>query len=284
MTDFLEYQFTDSEELIETFDELPLWSASFGLLLLKHLELKPNLRILDLGSGAGFPLLELAERFGATCKCYGLDTWKNANRRVTKKIQHYGIQNAEVIEGSAIAIPFEDHSIDLIVSNLGINNFEEPEKVFAECARVLKKDGKLALTTNLNGHWIEFYRVFEATLLELKMEELVPKLTLHQEHRGNLKSISKLFTDSGFTVRREFKDEFTMRFLDGTAFLNHHFVKLGWLSGWQEFIPREHWLPVFKKLEENLNIHAEKSGSFLLTVPVAFVEGIIVKTDVSLSA
>lgn len=43
MTEYLSYQFEDSPDFVETFDELPLWSASFGLLLLKHLDLKPNL-------------------------------------------------------------------------------------------------------------------------------------------------------------------------------------------------------------------------------------------------
>ena len=62
MTDYLKYKFQDTPEFVNTFDELPLWSASFGLLLLKHLELKPNLKVIDIGSGAGFPLLELAAR------------------------------------------------------------------------------------------------------------------------------------------------------------------------------------------------------------------------------
>ena len=48
MTDYLSYQFTDSQEFVDTIDEVPLWSAAFGLLLLKHLELKPDLTVLDI--------------------------------------------------------------------------------------------------------------------------------------------------------------------------------------------------------------------------------------------
>jgi arsenite methyltransferase len=101
MTDYLQYKFEDAPEFISTFDELPLWSASFGLLLLKHLELRPNLVVPDLGSGAGFPLLELAQRLGASCKCYGIDPRVNANTRAKQKIRNYGIANAEIIEASA---------------------------------------------------------------------------------------------------------------------------------------------------------------------------------------
>ncbi len=68
MTEYLSYNFNDNEEFISTWDELPLWSASFGLLLLKHLELKPKLKVIDLGSGTGFPLMELAARLGESSK------------------------------------------------------------------------------------------------------------------------------------------------------------------------------------------------------------------------
>ena len=73
METYLDYTFEDTPAFVETFDEVPLWSASFGLLLLKHLELKPNLTVIDIGSGAGFPLMELAGRLGKSCTLYGLD-------------------------------------------------------------------------------------------------------------------------------------------------------------------------------------------------------------------
>ena len=273
MTEYLSYQFTDSPELVNTFDELPLWSAAFGLLLLKHLELKRDLSVLDIGSGTGFPLLELAGRLGASCKLYGLDTWKNANERARQKIHNYKITNVEVLDGAAEKMPFDNDSIDLIVSNLGINNFENPKMAFKECWRVLKPGGKLALTTNLNGHWKVFYDIFEDTLRQIGKPELVVQLTEQQEHRGNKASVSKLFTQHGFQVCRHFEEVYEMKFLDGSALLNHHFVKLGWLSSWRDFIPQEEWINVFTALEENLNIFSGKSGGLSLRVPMLFMEG-----------
>jgi arsenite methyltransferase len=273
MTDYLKYQFTDSPEFVNTFDEAPLWSASFGLLLLKHIELKPNLTVLDLGSGAGFPLIELAQRLGTSSKCYGLDPWINANNRARQKLRNYEVNNAEIIDGSASEIPFEDGKFDLIVSNLGINNFDNPAHVFGECYRVMKPGGKLALTTNLNGHWKLFYDIFEKTLLELDKEPLTGKLNTQQEHRGTVASISKLFTDAGFTINRHFEEKLEMRFLNGSAFLNHSFIKLGWLAGFKEIIQEVEQVEFFTALERNLNSYAEEKGGLTLTVPMAYIEG-----------
>ena len=243
-------------------------------MLLKHVELKSNQKILDIGSGAGFPLFELAERLGDSCKCYGLDNWKNANARAKKKIKNYAVTNVEVLEGSAEEIPFEDNSLDLIVSNLGINNFDYPEKVFKECFRVLKKNSKLALTTNLNGHWKGFYNIFEVTLRETKRFEEIKKLNEQQEHRGTIATITKLFINSGFRINRIVEEKFEMFFLNGSAFLNHHFVKVGWLSSWLELIPENERKTFFTLLEKNLNLFAEKSGRLTLTVPMLFIEGV----------
>ncbi len=273
MPEYLNYKFTDTPSSVSTFDELPLWSASFGLLLLKHLELKPCIAFLDIGSGAGFPLLELAGRLGPSSKCYGIDTWINANDRARQKAINYGLSNVEISDCTAEELPFEPDSMDVIVSNLGINNFNNPDKVFRECHRVLKPGGKLAITTNLNGHWREFYCVFEATLVQMNRQDLLQHLKEHEEHRGSVDSIADMFTRNGFTDVRHFLDSFIMRFVDGRAFLNHYFVKLGWLESWKGMIPDELQATFFDSLEHNLNEYARDNNGLYLTVPMAYIEG-----------
>lgn len=270
---YLTYQFEDSPAFVQSFDEAPLWSASFGLLLLNHVQLRPGITVIDIGCGTGFPLFELAGRAGGSSKIYGIDPWENAIARAREKLKSYGYTNVELIASSAEKIPLENDTADLVVSNLGINNFDNPAAVFAECHRILKPGGKLALTTNVNRHWKLFYDIFEQTLQQINKRDYIQQLSDQQAHRGTKDSLAQLFTDAGFLVTKVIRDNLEMKFADGSAFLNHHFVKLGWLRSWIDIFPEAEREEVFSALEQNLNAHAAGTGGLNLEVPMVFMEG-----------
>ena len=77
MTSYLDFEIDfSSEAMVAAYDELPLWSAMFGLLLLEHVPLANVRHALDVGCGTGFPLIELAERLGPGAIVHGIDPWK----------------------------------------------------------------------------------------------------------------------------------------------------------------------------------------------------------------
>ena len=98
----------NDKETVSVIDELPFWSAPFGLKLLEKINYKKNITALDIGSGLGFPLLEIAMRLGNTCKLYGIDPWEAAVERIKTKIRIYGITNVEMIIGVAEKIPLPE--------------------------------------------------------------------------------------------------------------------------------------------------------------------------------
>jgi arsenite methyltransferase len=55
---------TTIREFADAYDELPLWSAPFGLLLLERVPIRADQAVLDVGAGTGWLALELAERCG----------------------------------------------------------------------------------------------------------------------------------------------------------------------------------------------------------------------------
>jgi arsenite methyltransferase len=235
------------------------------LLLLDEVPLANVTNALDAGCGTGFPLIELAERLGARAHVHGIDPWSGGLKRAAEKIAGRGTPNVTLHEGSATAMPFADASFDLIVSNLGVNNFDDRAAAIRECRRVAKSGATLALTTNLQGHMKEFYDVFEEILRD-DAAALV-RLREHVEHRATVASVRELLEAGGFTVTRVVEREGAMRFADGTALLNHYFIKLGFLDAWKK-VAAGNEREVFGGLLDALN----KKGELRLTIPMAYIE------------
>jgi len=264
---FLEYEpdFA-SPRAVSAYDELPLWSAMFGILLFEEIPLAGVHTALDVGCGTGFPLIELAERLGPAAEVHGIDPWSAALARVREKAEHRGTRNVIVHEGSAAAMPFPDAMFDLIVSNLGVNNFDDRRAAIRECRRVMRRGGTISLTTNLQGHMQELYRAFEDVLDE---PEDRARLREHIAHRATVASVRELLTEGGFAVTRVVERSATMRFANGDALFNHHFIKLGFLDGWKKVVP-ERTAEVFARLKDRLH------GELSLTIPMAYVEAVAV--------
>jgi arsenite methyltransferase len=266
----LEADFCDPR-VVSAYDEVALWSAMFGLLLLDEVPLRGVRRALDVGCGTGFPLLELAERLGPAASVDGIDPWGAALTRVAEKALVRGVRNVTVHEGSAVSMPFDDGAFDLVVSNLGVNNFDDRAAAIRECRRVTRKGGTLALTTNLQGHMGEFYDVYAEVLRERADDAALARLEAHVGHRATVASVRSLLEDGGFSVTRIVEREATMRFADGTALLNHYFIKLGFMGGWKAVAggdARE----VFAVLVDRLDARAARDGELALTIPMAYVE------------
>jgi arsenite methyltransferase len=275
MTDYLDRTPDfNTPEVVSAYDELPLWSAPFGLLLLDRVRLGAGITVLDVGCGTGFPLFELAQRLGPSSTVYGIDTWQAALERARRKAEQYAVTNVRIVEGDAAATPFEDRFFDRIVSNLGINNFEDPDRVLQECRRILKPGGRLSLTSNFTGHMAEFYAVYERTLTECGLEACRPALAGHVEHRSTMAALCARLEAARFQVTGRHEASFRIRFHDGSALLRHSFIRLGFLPAWKEVVPAGELERVFQRLEQNLNAEAAARGELSLTVPYGYVEAV----------
>jgi ubiquinone/menaquinone biosynthesis C-methylase UbiE len=274
MTDYLAFSvdWTDPDR-IAAYDELPLWSAMAGLLLLEHVPLRAGSRVLDLGHGTGFPLFELAQRLGAQSLVVGLDPWSAPLARLRLKQRVWTVRNVRVVRGDAARMPLASGRFDLILSNLGLNNFDDPATSMAECRRVIAPGGTIVLTTNLQGHMREFYEVFAATLRAMGLDDALEPLRSHIAHRATVAGVRTLLENAGFQATRVVERTIPMRFADGSALLRHDFIKLGFLDGWKSVVADGDRAQVFARLEANLNHFARERGGLALSIPLAYVEG-----------
>lgn len=263
----------NNEDLVSQYDELPLWSSPFGLMLLDNVPLRKYSTYIDIGCGTGFPLIDISQKIGSGCHCVGIDPWERALGRVKAKIKAIGLTNVDVVHGSAEKIPFPDMHFELMTSNLGINNFDNVNSVLTECHRVIKPDAPFCLTTNIVGHFKEFFEIFMVTMSELNVGNKCKELFEHHvAHRGTAASHNESLCNAGFTIRKQITAAFCMRFLDGTSFLNHSVIASGFLPAWKQIVANEHPKQFFNRLEHNLNEYARSRGELVLSVPMVYFE------------
>ena len=274
MTQYLKTNWDyNSENLVEVFDELPLWAAPFGLKLLDEIKYKKGIRAIDIGFGAGFPLTELAMRLGKDSKIYGIDPWDTAVERAQKKIDFYGIKNIEIIKGFAESIPLNDNSVDLIVSNNGLNNVNDLDQSLSECARIIKSGGQFIHTMNLNNTMFEFYSAMKKVLTKQDHNCCLDSLKDHiYKKRKPLDLYLEQIQSHGFNIICVTHDAFEYKFVDGTTMLNHHFIRLAFIDSWKEILPKDKQKEIFKLIEQELNEKAEEDGILKLSVPFVVID------------
>lgn len=217
-------------------------------------------------------MFELAQVYGPSCQVIGIDLWKEAVERARAKQQAYQLPNVQIVEADAAHLPFGDHEFDLIVSNLGVNNFADPEAVLTECFRVAKPHASLVLTTNPTGHMRELYALFREVLLDLQKSAYLERLRRNEEHRGTKESLGGMLRAAGFHLVKIQEGAFQLRYVDGSALFHHVLTIVGFLEGWRQVVDPEDEEQVFALLETRLNQVAQVRGELCLTVPMLYLE------------
>lgn len=258
-----------SPDFPDLFDDLPLWSAPFGLALLDRVRLAPGLVVLDVGCGTGFPLVELAHRLGRTARVHGVDPWEGALARVRRKLDFFGLDQVTLHEACCEALPLPDASVDLIVSNNGLNNVTDLPASLAECARVARPGAQLLYAYNLPSSMMELYEPLEALLAARGLSNARTALAAHIDHkRKPVEVTTAALTAAGFVVTAVEQHSFALRFVNATAMFDCAFIRYAFLPAWVEVLPEDQREPVFAELERRLNTN----GPMSLTVPFVVVE------------
>jgi arsenite methyltransferase len=105
----------------------------------------PGSVVLDLGCGAGTDLLIAAQMTGPTGRVIGVDMTASMLDRAGASAEEMRLSNVELHEALIEAVPIEDASVDVVISNGVIDLVPDKDAVFDEIDRVLRPGGRLQL-------------------------------------------------------------------------------------------------------------------------------------------
>jgi SAM-dependent methyltransferase len=216
-------------------------------------------RILEIGLGQGADAEQIVRRGGIYS---GVDLTDESVKRVKMRFVLHELLNERIEQASALALPFDDNSFDIVYSHGVLHHIPEIRRAQAEIARVLKPGGRLI--TMLYAKWSLNYLLSISVARRLGLLAMyglgVKGSGIYADHIANAKKAGidnylrmnnfiNVSTDGPFNPyskvygRREIKDDFTNFEIAEThkEFMHAPPLPVGWLPlssvlGWHLWV------------------------------------------------
>ncbi len=132
-------------DLLAERSEQPMREKALDLLAAQ-----PGERHLEIGFATGHSLVRLAKDVGPEGRVFGIDLSPNMAELARRELERAGvIDRVEIVVGDAVSLPYADSFFDGIFTSFTLELFDIDEipRLLAECRRVLKPGGRLAVVS-----------------------------------------------------------------------------------------------------------------------------------------
>jgi SAM-dependent methyltransferase len=117
--------------------------APLSTLALEAAAPEPGERALDIGSGCGGTVLELAGRVGPTGHVLGIDVSVPMSALARERIEAARLANADILVADATTYGFASGDRDLLFSRLGVMFFADPAAALTNLRRATRAGGRI---------------------------------------------------------------------------------------------------------------------------------------------
>ena len=119
----------------------------YGRRTIERLQLTAGQHVLDVCCGSGASALPAATAVGPSGSVIGVDLAKNLLKLAAAKASRLGLENIEFRAADMTHLPFPDSNFDCAVCVFGIFFVPDMDAALRELSRVVRTDGRLAITT-----------------------------------------------------------------------------------------------------------------------------------------
>ena len=112
----------------------------------EHANLSPGQTVLDLGAGAGLDAFVARRVVGEEGRVLGLDMTVEMVDKARANATALGYDNVDFYLGDVEAMPFDDDTVDVVISNCVLNLVPDKKVAFAEMYRVIEPGGHFCVS------------------------------------------------------------------------------------------------------------------------------------------
>jgi len=163
----------------------------FGQWLVDTAQIPEGSTALDVACGRGAVLFPAAQRVGANGKVIGIDLAEGMARETGLEIKRRGLTQAEARQMDAETLDFPASSFDFVLCGFSLQFFPHLSRALEEFRRVLKPNGRVAVTTwaddDARWGWFHDLRTAYGAVVKLGSQSL-----------DKPDVIQKWFSDAGF--------------------------------------------------------------------------------------
>ena len=139
--------------------------------------------VLEVGVGTGINAL----LYPKNCRVTGIDFSGSMLTKATRRFDHHGVRNVELLQMDAAELEFDDETFDLVYAPFVISVVPDPVKVVREMHRVCRVDGHVVVL----NHFLSENRLLS------RAERLISPLTVHIGFKADL-DLPGFIAQSGF--------------------------------------------------------------------------------------
>lgn len=224
---------------------VPVWSRNFGAPLLEALgrdlrsgRLPADGRVLDAGTGAGYPALDLAARH-PSLRLEAIDAWEPAVERARQR-------GVAAFHGDLLT--WSGGPYDAVVANVCLNVIDDRASAASALARLVRPGGRLYATATLRGTLRALDRAVERICGVRRVLERM------QEHRFSVVTLRAAFAGAVFEDVAVEVGRFTLRYESGAAMARSAPIRMGYAHRYRALVGDDGWRRLIEVLDRERGI------------------------------